>query len=425
MVGRENVNCCNFAHMYRITPLAGITPPASLSVVPGPRTRSDTVPMANLDWNSHGFYELQEYWSLPAPRVINIATQSALAKDVIPLSPPAGNSSFSMEFWGPSVKCAAPDSTQQLILDYYNLALLNPSRDGGASARPMITQKLLRDKIRNDTLFPTNSTEPKYPMPAYSMLVLSAFAPYSGSQGWLYGMIRSRTLDQFNNWDAALPWHMDEMGWDVESYLEDEVVHTLYLQTSTDQHVCSMGNASYHVDFVFENGAQKSVNYTVSDYSPLTLRRMSDGSGNEVESGPYTGGYHTTFELSYMAVWESFTSMVSGNISLAYISSNKGKGGGLEYTLRLRDTSSRSLLTGLSACDEIVNNYWDKLPLMKPEFDDTIASFASRELGVNNTFSNGLMKQPDWMCRNKSLPLAVQDLLANITISMLSNSNLT
>jgi len=62
---------------------------------------------------------------------------------------------------------------------------------------------------------------------------------------------------------------------------------------------------------------------------------------------------------------------------------------------------------------------------MKPEFDDTIASFASRELGVNNTFSNGLMKQPDWMCRNKSLPLAVQDLLANITISMLSNSNLT
>jgi hypothetical protein len=58
--------------------------------------------------------------------------------------------------------------------------------------------------------------------------------------------------------------------------------------------------------------------------------------------------------------------------------------------------------TGLIACDDIAHNYW------------------YRTYG----FANNFPSEP-WMCRNRTLDRAIEDLANNITISMLSSANFT
>lgn len=294
---------------------------------------------------------------------------------------------------------------------------------------PIITQETLEERFNGNTS-QANSTIVPPGISMYQMLVLSAYAPYAGPQGWLHGLAEPGSVDQSNNWDADLPWEMDEMGWDVNNYLYDDVVQSLFLQTSTNSHVCIMGNSSYDVSYDYTNGVQASVNYTTSNFVPTgVMRAGGGGSGGATQStildGPYNRTYHTGFELSYMAVWEAFTSMVSGNISIGYFGLMGDEQPRMEYNLTLRDISSRALLTGLSACDEVVHHYWDSVPFTLKDPEESPEDFFKTSLQSNSNFSNRIMEQPAWMCRNRTLPRAVEDLLSNITISMLSSSDLT
>jgi hypothetical protein len=378
--------------------------------------------MASLDWNSPAFFDVQPFYSLPSSKVVGIATQSALGLDVIPLTPPAPNSSFSLQFYGPSVRCSPPNSTQQKILDYYVSSLTRATQ----RQDPMIIQRTLKLGLANNSQ--PNSSNPR--IADLSMLVLSAFAPYAGIQGWLYGITDADSVDQFNNWNVDLPWDMEELGYTVDSYLYDDVVQQLYVQTSTGGFVCLMGNASYDVNFDFVDGIQSLVRHTTSDFEPIVVMRSGGGgSGSAMQNGilpgPYNGTSHTAFELSYMAVWEAFTSMISGNISMGYFGLMDQSLKGTGFNLTLRDISSRVLLSGLSACDEIAHNYWDGFPVALEKPEESPAVFFNSIEKAKSNISNQFFDKPAWMCRNRTLANAIEDLAANITISMLSSSNLT
>lgn len=409
----------------RIIPLAGIAPPASLSVVPGLIIETRPTLMPSLNWNAPAFYDLQPFYPLPSAKVVSLATQSALGMEILALTPPEPNSTFHLQFYGPSIKCSALNSTQQTIINHYTTALAR-NRNRFGTTEPVVTQQTLATALLNDT------SKLSKRLMGYSMLALSAFAPYAGPQGWLHGITAQDpgAIDQFNNWEVDLPWEMDELGWDVNAYLYDDVVQQLYLQTSNSAHFCIMGNSSYNVDYEFTNGVQTSVNYTTSSFVPTVVMRDGGGASggrtqDVINEGPYNRKYHTGFELSYMSVWESFTSMISGNITFSYFGlSGDGSGTpGTKYNLTLRDISSRALLTGLSACDEIMHNSWENVPLTAKDPDQDPGEFfaEARASGVKN----GFMEKPAWMCRNSSLALAVEDLLGNITISMLSSAALT
>jgi hypothetical protein len=71
----------------RTIPLAGVTPPATLSVVPGLVTETRPTLMANLDWNLTAFYDIQPFYTVPTARVVKTATQAAQNTAIVPLTP--------------------------------------------------------------------------------------------------------------------------------------------------------------------------------------------------------------------------------------------------------------------------------------------------------------------------------------------------
>ena len=97
--------------------------------------------------------------------------------------------------------------------------------------------------------------------------------------------------------------------------------------------------------------------------------------------------------------------------------------------MSLFDSSSRALLNGLSACDDIVHSFWDENPIgIGPNGVVLLNSteFAHKEsvFHYNLNISNRLFEKPSWMCRNRTLINAIEDLANNITISMLSSADL-
>lgn len=367
-----------------------------------------------LDWNAVAFYDLEPFLTLPSAKVIQIATQSAESMAVIPLTPPAPNSSFSLQFYGPPVQCSLANRTQQAVFDYYASVI-------GYSPALTTTQRSL--EIGNITITDQNATDVQFGAPA--MVLLSAFAPYGGPQGWLFGTANTQSVDQFNNWDVDLPW--DDLGGTADDPEYDDVVQQLWVQTSTDAYICLLGNASYNVDLGFVDGVQTTINSSTSGFEPILISRLGgEGVGQSITPGPYEREGPTGFEYSYMAVWEAFTSMISGNItmSLTYSLSNS-----TNSNMSLFDSSSRALLNGLSACDDIVHSFWDENPIgIGPNGVVLLNSteFAHKEsvFHYNLNISNRLFEKPSWMCRNRTLINAIEDLANNITISMLSSADL-
>lgn len=375
--------------------------------------------MGQVDWNSPAFYDIQNHFSFPSAEVQGTAIQSANGMSIVPILPPAANSTFSMQFFGPAVKCAPPNSTQQIIMDYFN--------DANRNATRLFNEDSMAIDLRNRSHFAGSFPKTIF---SYELLLYSAFAPYGGRQGWYFGNQDEDVVDQFNNWNVDLPWEMDDLHGRVDEALADDIIQQLFVQTASDAFHCNLGNASYNVDFEFVNGIQTSINYTTSDFTPIYSMRSGDGAGggvllaNSIVPGPYLNRTHTGFEMSYMSVWTAFTSLISGNITMHYIGLQREEGGS-DTNLTLAQTNSRILLNGLSACNELVNTTWSDLPFQAQDPKVSPVSFYSLDARVENNSSNHILDKPGWMCRNSTLIRAMEDLASNITISMLSASSLT
>ncbi|KUJ06311.1 uncharacterized protein LY89DRAFT_633084 [Mollisia scopiformis] len=397
-----------------LTALAGVTPPGTLSVVPNLLNETRLTSLASPNWNSAAFFNnftLVE----PSFRIMAMATQVADSMAITPLTPPQPNSSFTLNFYGPSLQCSAANSTQQPAFDYYTNAIGAGANSNGQY--PTLTKSTFENG--NLTLNFTGEQAGPY------MAVLSAFAPYEGSQGWFrgdtsntltYSPISSSQTDQYNNWDVDFPFN------DVD--FEPQYTHTqqLWLLTSTDQYVCILGNASYTAELEFTNGVQTKVAYTTNDFVPIYM--------NEPEGiGATTLPADT---LSYMSLFIALTSLISGNVTLGTTPPYNTLPGSTSVNMQIWDSSSRSLMTGLSACDDFTNNFFINNPIAIGGNESTAREtpvFWNSSLNDRHDLplvgAQDLFNKPDWMCRNRSIALAVEDLAGNITMSMLSSSDLT
>jgi hypothetical protein len=205
------------------------------------------------------------------------------------------------------------------------------------------------------------------------MNIFSAFAPTSGIRGWYGGNasdVSATFSDVYNNWWPSIPeedmnittwWNPNFHSYRNATDSADSVPYTpqqIYIQTADQAIVCTMGNASFDVDFTFVDGVQVQSDYLVTDFEPYWT--------------PLSGG-HTSYYLdtnnndtyepedfrelnSYMGIYVAFTSLLNGNVTTTL--SNAADANKEWDVVRfdgnaiVGDYTSESLKNGLSACPE-------------------------------------------------------------------------
>jgi hypothetical protein len=357
--------------MIRLLGLAAVAPPATLTVVAKNVTQDVFVPV--LDFSL-------PIWNQSEPGTWNsqletnsIAADAAAEMDVVALGRQvyASDWSYDLQFFGPSLQCHEPNSTEQVLFD-------NVTRWFEEENVFTFTDK--NDTTSNDT-FSIKSGELLY-------------------TSWSY-WFASHTP----NYMIPEPFTM------VQSFYPQ-----IWIQTSTSSIVCDSVNASFDLRIAYVDGVQtitqKSIqslgNYdldwvTVTDQEASTVTIVNgtitgfsgDGGSSEVQWSPYLNHVY------------ALGGVLSGNITLTN-GINENDASDPQY----KDYGTTSVLTtGLMACDEIANS----------PFKDVSSIITNNPV---QTFTNTFPSEP-WMCRNGTLVKALEDLANNITISYLSSPDLT
>ncbi|TVY17514.1 hypothetical protein LARI1_G004665 [Lachnellula arida] len=373
--------------------LAGILPPGTLVVVSGTVGQVTEAFLPVLNWKSL-------FWGLANRRipgdlnqltelVSDIAAQSAVTMDVLRFSPTAPNSSYTLQVQGPYLQCKKASSTGQSALDYYTQRLATNADNA------ILTPSGLND-------FTPKPHEHHY----LSMLYFSAFDPMLGKQG-----LRWPGPDQYNNWNVDLPptftqsFPLNISGEDdAGSKINYQVIpRQLWVQTTENSIICTLGNATREVNFHFVDGVQTISYGELQGFAPLYVW--------------YTRNNFFDVDLDrwpYVAVYLGLTNLLSGNITTQLQVLNDQFG----YNT-LVDSSSRVLLTGLDACRDFTENTWSTHPISR-----ILSENGSIQRSEGRFYNNLFDKHPS-SCRNHTLERAIEDLATNITISMMTSSNLT
>ncbi|MCJ1403048.1 hypothetical protein MMC11_006270 [Xylographa trunciseda] len=348
-------------------PLAGLTPPSTLSIVPGLLVDMYSAELSVIDWSDAGW--ASSYSSNgAATQIPRVGAQTAGGRTILPLQAPAVNSSYSVHFYGPSLQCGGTDASHQSAFDYYTARALNES--GTVTYAQAV--EIFDDRAEIIPEFKG----------ATSFLVYSAFVP---DIGWFSNGEFLPSMPASLLWSPELPI----------DYTREQEFLQLWFQTAGNSIVCSLTNTSFDLDIEFLNGTQSITQreiYTVSPWTPTEL--------TSTESNVQDQAYLTTFV--------TFVNTLSGNVTLQ-------QAFGTELSLKLDD--SNVLNTALSACPEFT--LWFDTTTFRP----TNSSIYGINLSGNIT--NYVFPNDPSICRNGSLPRAIEDLANNITISMLGNADLT
>ncbi|CAI6292817.1 unnamed protein product [Periconia digitata] len=329
--------------------LAGLAPPATLSVVSGSMNHTGKVSWPSLDWNTTRFYDMESHAAQPSPEVLRIATLAAESMAVILPTPPAPNSSFNLLFFGPSMQCSLADSSQNSLLENLADAMANES-----------VMKVTKSLFESSKLRWGEQGIPGGIAPL--MNVYSAFSPSSGRMGWLreFGDYVIFPVDAFNNWtpNNTLEFQLRSNSDDV---LADhwEIVQQLWIQTADQGIVCTFGNASFNVLFEFVNAVQTKVEYVITDF---TMYKVRDVGYQVTPYHQYSPGVIAGLN-SYMAMYLALSGLLNGNISTT-LTNGEDHGNSQRITfdgnVSVYEGTSKILQHGLSACDEIVAGYWTR-----------------------------------------------------------------
>lgn len=451
----------------RCMALAGIAPPATLSVVLGFSNHTETVPWLSLDWNSTKFYDLESHIARPNSEVLRIAMNTAESMAFIAPIPPAGNSSFHTQFYGPSMRCSPANDSQEIAFDTYIHAMANGS-----------IMKVTKSSFESGKLKWDENGVPGGFAPL--MNVYSAFSPWSGNNGWLDLEGSDYTVDAFNNWIPNIPYdQLEPLYLDGYGYMQQ-----LWIQTADQKIVCTLGNASFDVWFEFVNTVQAKAQYSIMNFTTFVTPYL----GTVVD--PFAGDNPASRAgiNSYMAMYLAFSSLLNGNVSTSLTNGESAfphHSISFDGNVTIYESSSKILQHGLGACDEIVHNYvsglilfcrdqfrhigaqgrpvmcwaheskqallitlklqWNgdnaigigrdgPVPWQQATAGLLLGGDASGSLSVNGSvgwgimdskfsrITNNLFTKPAWMCRNRTLAKAVEDLANNFTISMLSSA---
>lgn len=364
---------------YRVTSLAGLLPPGSLVVIEGTIAQRATLSMPSLNWM------ISDPWTnpwtsdissdlSPSTLVTGVVTRTAEEMRIIDFVPPALNSSYELEVRGPFLQCEEANDTQLAVFKFYQ----NESFNGHvltSSTRPLAPTNL-------DTIDVWMGT------------IVSIFDPWLVDGSW------ANSAKNFTN--SSLPDGFGSLLGYIPDFLKDSpycsnnstyanclmIPRQLWMLTSNDSIVCTLGNATRTAQFSFVDGTQTVRYGELQDFEPVFVPK----NGNlQINSSTSRVGLVNDEVYSYMAVFQSLAAKLIGSVTILL-----GTGPGAYQT-------SSILLTGLSACEEFSDNLWTQ------DYPDYQYIF----------------NEPAYTCRNKTVAKAIEDLSANITISLMSSSNFT
>ena len=376
-------------------PLMSINPPSTLSVVD--RFQSDTGyamgPAHN--WTSRWVSQIGSV--IPSALVQRTLLQNALNMDIPSFNAtgsPHPNSTYHLQFYGPTVRCDKPNSIEQSTF-----RVNHQWKDG--------------------------------------YQVLSAYLILNTSSE-----VNFRTYDHLR-----LRYILARHASSANLSLQDSIVQ-FWVQPDQDMWICTLHNASFNIIIDHHNGVQtvthnsievlEKISYRYADvpyisqktlnnpstpcsgfrYLPQTntdiialpgeifISEKADEPGKiirlicpnsiNVSLSDYSLEYPMIDQqqLAYITLFMALQDLLSGSLTIPY-----------------GQSSSKIMSTGLYGCDDI----------------------AQQSLIVNSQPSHypsggyvmDVVKGEPWMCRNKSLPRAIEDLANNITISMLTSKDLT
>ncbi len=380
-------------------------PPGSLTVVQGTTTELAFVNVPHLDWTLRSWTDPNIRGFPPAPIAQKLVTESSQTSRVLDFIPPAPNSTYSFNVRGPYLQCESPNSTQAPVLEYYtnSLYLVNQSATiPKATNRTLpLTLELFKDK---PNIHPPVPLDPPgtFGLPDVHGIVMSAFDPFLGEGAGALQPVSGSNIEPLNTWKVDLPLDFGRAMGYTPSFCPNASFPgdtpdcqmfplQVWVVTSEDAMVCTLGNGTRTVHFEFVNGEQMIAYEDLLDFDPVFAPRqifLRHQVGNNVELLDVDYQVH-----SYMAVYLSLVNMISGNITM-WIPWTSG-------TPPFLTEKSFVLRTGLDACAEITNNVWSQ------------------------NYTNNLFEKPDYMCRNRTLGRAIEDLATNATISMMTSSDLT
>jgi len=152
--------------------------------------------------------------------------------------------------------------------------------------------------------------------------------------------------------------------------------------------VCTLGESTRKVQFEFVNGLPTIFYGELENLVPL--QRINEGEESSVLLDPPNSAD------TYFFIYTSLANFLRGSVSFYEVLFND------PYT-KYVNYSSNIALTGLDACDEFIDSYWQSY------WNRTIEYFT----------------KPNYMCRNRTLARAIEELSTNITISLLTSPYLT
>jgi hypothetical protein len=298
----------------------------------------------------------------PNPRILRMAYKVAQSADIIQTGAQIANATYRQTFIAPGLRCGNANVNQQAAFDIYNRIVVLQTNTWTVSQ--YLNSSFVGQK------------------PPNFLQYYSAWSPQ------LYGYVTDNinpagSVDGFKNWKG-----MGLSAVNQNRFYGAE----FWIQLSNQSIVCAMTNASYDLTLQYVDGVA-----SVQQSSVTHLNIMSG------QSNPGYAGY-----LSYMA---ALGATLYGNISAYSAPCNVTQGpyvNVLGHCYDLWSSSSNAILTALAACDELQNSWWEQ----NAGDMDLVHYTPSQPFAQNITGYNE--------CRNKTLRLAIEDLAANLSISMLS-----
>lgn len=373
-----------------VLPFAGIIPPATLTVdtVPYPQVKKMAFGIPN--WSSRSLITpaIDNTATVPSDVMLRLALQTGLRSQILPIEAPATNSSFGLVFFGPTMRCKAPNDAQKTAFDYYVARIRNES---GIFVATDIDD--------------VNAIQQKDPTAPAVSLIYSAFSPRFSE------MVNDPSVDAtYNGWVPELgsfsPSNPLRPG-----VLQDALLQELWIQLSDQSIVCQLANASFDVHIQNLNGAQTVTFNSVQalpEYNQTYLEN-SDSDCSDWDNEAYCTSIKLNDpQMSYIGWYGALANLLNGNVTL-----NTGTGDASDYN----HTTNMLQQTGLTSCPELSNNWW---------------TIYCQEVGASLDFCNSLLddttnffpEEEPYLCRNGTLARAIEDLANNITVSLLSNRQL-
>ena len=297
----------------------------------------------------------------PSPLVLQTASETAQLGEILPLFTPATNSSYDIQFFGPTLQCGPSNESQRLAFKTYT----NQSMyERAIFSLNEVNSSYWTDYITNIT----DGAAVNWP----ALWVYSAFSP---------NLFRGNTNlnGKYSTWDVDLGYALTE--------LMDPGTQQLWVQLFGSSFVCQLVNSSFAIMVDHFQGSQRVVQREIEWLNNFHISDNEDSS-KRAEDG------------AYIATFAALASILNGNVSF----STDGE---------VVDHSSQILQTKLLACPE--------LDLTALELQINQSEFKTAQL----TNFSADDSADDWHCPNGSLERAIEDLANNVTIAMLSSTYLT